>query len=148
MLTTRRPALDSGEARSISPVDRSTYAAPTLTMRVSGPALALARAHTGPQLKGADQDSSQARWPELWVAVIRGTHCPAPRFRVIAILCLPGRADTGINWAAAAMHLGAGQRQQGEAGSPGRPLPAFVYPHKDVDGLKGLVHSSCQVVPD
>jgi len=42
-------------------------------MRVSGPALALARAHTGPQLKGADQDSSQARWPELWVAVIRGT---------------------------------------------------------------------------
>jgi len=35
-------------------------------MRVSGPALALARAHAGPQLKGADQDSSQARWPELW----------------------------------------------------------------------------------
>jgi hypothetical protein len=54
---------------------------------------------------GADQDGSQARWPKLRVAVIRGTHCPALRFRVI-------------------------------------------YPHKDVDGLKGLVHSSCQVIPD
>ena len=43
--------------------------------------------------------------------------------------------------------LAPGQEERGKAAA-NPPLPAFVYPYRDVGGFKGLVHGMGQVISD